>query len=254
MHVEVEGLEPNRDYWYRFHAGDATSRIGRTRTLPRAKDDCRSAAVRVRVVPALRDGVLHRLPPPGRPRISTSCSTSATTSTKDRRATASRGGITGLELASLEDYRNRYAQYRLDPDLQAAHAAFPWIVTPDDHEVDNNYAGRDLGERRSARRVPDAPRRRLPGVLRAHAAAAAFDAEGPDIQLYRQFTYGKLASFFVLDTRQYRSDQPCGDGIEAAVPGRGRSTGDAARARRRRSGCSTRCRARARAGTCCRSR
>ena len=42
---------------------------------------------------------------------------------------------------TLQDYRNRYAQYKLDPDLQAAHAAFPWIVTPDDHEVENNYAG-----------------------------------------------------------------------------------------------------------------
>ena len=42
---------------------------------------------------------------------------------------------------TLQHYRERYAQYRLDPDLQAAHAAFPWIVTSDDHEVDNNYAG-----------------------------------------------------------------------------------------------------------------
>ncbi len=49
------------------------------------------------------------------------------------------------------DYRNRYAQYRTDPDLQAAHAAFPFIVTWDDHEVDNNYAGDVSGAQRAAR-------------------------------------------------------------------------------------------------------
>ena len=44
------------------------------------------------------------------------------------------------ECVSLADYRRRYAQYKSDPDLQAAHAAAPWIVVPDDHEVENNYA------------------------------------------------------------------------------------------------------------------
>ena len=41
---------------------------------------------------------------------------------------------------SLADYRRRYAQYKSDPDLQAAHAVAPWLVVPDDHEVENNYA------------------------------------------------------------------------------------------------------------------
>jgi len=51
------------------------------------------------------------------------------------------------EIRTLADYRNRHALYKLDPDLQAAHAAFPWAVVWDDHEVSNNYAsdrdGRD---------------------------------------------------------------------------------------------------------------
>ncbi|MGF7473804.1 alkaline phosphatase D family protein, partial [Salmonella enterica subsp. enterica serovar Minnesota] len=45
------------------------------------------------------------------------------------------------EIQSLADYRIRYGQYKADPDLRAAHAACPWLVTWDDHEVDNNYAG-----------------------------------------------------------------------------------------------------------------
>jgi alkaline phosphatase D len=127
---------------------------------------------------------------------------------------------TGPELMTLGDYRNRYAQYRLDPDLQAAHAAFPWIVTTDDHEVDNNYAGA-ISEQPNVQ--PDAFL-----VRRAAAYQAYYEhmplrrrsvPSGPAIQLYRQFNYGKLASFFVLDTRQYRSDQPCGDGNKAPCPG-----------------------------------
>lgn len=50
---------------------------------------------------------------------------------------------------TLEDYRNRYALYKSDLDLQASHAAFPWTVTWDDHEVDNNYAG-SISERYDA--------------------------------------------------------------------------------------------------------
>jgi alkaline phosphatase D len=217
VHVEVEGLEPHREYWYRFHAGDATSPVGRTRTLPRGRDDvdrlrfafasCQHyeagfftayrhmATEDLDVVFHLGDYIYEG---PGR----------------DNQVRKHRGP----ELMTLDDYRGRYAQYRLDPDLQAAHAAFPWIVTPDDHEVDNNYAA-EISER-------DDPR---DAFLQRRAAAyqAYFEhmplrlrsvPRGPAIQLYRQFAYGKLASFFVLDTRQYRSNQPCGDGMKAACP------------------------------------
>jgi alkaline phosphatase D len=219
VHVEVEGLKPNRVYWYRFHAGDATSPIGRTRTLPKAGDDvdrlrfafasCQHyetglftayrhmAAEDLDVVFHLGDYIYEG---PGR----------------DNQVRKHKG----LELMTLEDYRNRYAQYRLDPDLQAAHAAFPWIVTTDDHEVDNNYAGA-ISELPNVQ--PDAFL-----VRRAAAYQAYYEhmplrrrsvPSGASIQLYRQFNYGKLASFFVLDTRQFRSDQPCGDGSKAPCPG-----------------------------------
>jgi len=111
---------------------------------------------------------------------------------------------------SLEQYRNRHARYRTDPDLQAAHAAFPWIVTFDDHEIDNNWADE----------IPQDPQLQSPEAFRARRIAA-FQAyyehmplrrgslpSGLDMQVYRRLRFGSLASVHVLDTRQYRSDQP----------------------------------------------
>jgi alkaline phosphatase D len=217
VHVDVEGLEPARHYWYRFTAGDAVSRIGRTRTLvrPDARADrlrfafasCQHyetgfftpykhmAAEDLDLVFHLGDYIYEG---PGR-----------------------EGQIRkhiGAELATLDDYRNRYAQYRLDPDLQTAHALFPFVVTPDDHEVDNNYAG-DFQERDDPR---DAFLQRRAGAYQAYYEHMPLRRRsvpsGPSIQLYRQFSYGQLASFFVLDTRQYRTNQPCGDGTKVVCP------------------------------------
>jgi len=118
----------------------------------------------------------------------------------------------GLEINSLDDYRNRHAQYKTDTDLQAAHAAFPWLVTWDDHELDNNYAS-DISEQTFVD-----PAEFL--IRRANAYQAYYEhmplrksaiPHGPLMQIYRGCAWGRLADFDVLDTRQYRSDQPCGD-------------------------------------------
>ena len=217
VHVEVDDLEPNRLYWYRFHAGEATSPIGRTRTLPKAGADvnrlrfafasCQHyeagyftayrhmAAEDLDIVFHLGDYIYEG---PGR-------------DNQPRRHH-------GLEPETLDAYRNRYAQYKMDPDLQAAHAAFPWIVTPDDHEVENNFAG-DISEGNAPR---DAFLARRAAAYQAYYEHMPLRRRsipaGPSIQLYRQFTYGKLASFFVLDTRQFRTDQPCNDGLKPPCP------------------------------------
>ena len=86
----------------------------------------------------------------------------------------------------LANYRQRHAQYKTDPDLQAAHAVAPWLVVWDDHEVDNNWADEIAGERRRAARLPGPPRGGVPGVLREHAAAAPRCPRGSDMQLYRR--------------------------------------------------------------------
>ena len=212
VHVEVDGLEPGRWYWYRFRAGADESAVGRTRTLPAAgarADRLRFAFASCQhyeqgyytayrhmaeddldLVFHLGDYIYEYEGRDGRVRRHT-----------------------GEEIELLDDYRNRYALYRSDPDLQAAHAAFPWVVTWDDHEVDNNYANAVSEEEG------------LPAELFLRRRAAAYQAyyehmplrrsslpAGPDLQLYRAFGWGDLASVHVLDTRQYRTDQPCGDG------------------------------------------
>jgi alkaline phosphatase D len=117
----------------------------------------------------------------------------------------------GPETVTLANYRQRYAQYKTDPDLQAAHAAAPWLAVFDDHEVANNWADE----------VPDKPE---PGFLDRRAAALQAYYEnmplrrssmprGIGMQLYRRVHWGGLATFHMLDTRQYRDDQACGDEI-----------------------------------------
>jgi alkaline phosphatase D len=113
----------------------------------------------------------------------------------------------GAETRSLAQYRNRYALYKMDPDLQRLHAAVPWLTTFDDHEVDNDYAGEH----------PFTPE---PGFLRRRAAAyrAFFEhmplrpsarPQGAAMRLHARFDFGRLARIHVLDGRQQRSPQAC---------------------------------------------
>jgi alkaline phosphatase D len=112
-------------------------------------------------------------------------------------------------LTTLDDYRNRYALYKSDADLQAAHAAHPWIVMWDDHEVTNDYANDTAPD------VPD-PQRLLP--MRAAAYQAFWEhmplsnkvrPSGPSFRLYDSYRFGDLAEIFTIDDRQYRSRNAC---------------------------------------------
>ena len=120
------------------------------------------------------------------------------------------------QVISLEDYRHQHAQYKTDADLQACHAAHPWIVTFDDHEVENNWAGMypewshpqpDFRARRAAAfqaYYENMPLRRSSLPL------------GDGVSIYRRVPYGKLLQFTVLDTRQFRTRQPCGDDFKVS--------------------------------------
>lgn len=125
------------------------------------------------------------------------------------------------EVITLSDYRNRHAQYKTDLDLQEAHAAFPFVVTFDDHEVENNYAD-EIPEDGSNAPSRDAFLKRRAAAYRAYYEHMPLRTsslpKGPDMRLYRRSQFGNLARFVVLDTRQYRTDQPCGDGIKDRCP------------------------------------
>jgi alkaline phosphatase D len=109
----------------------------------------------------------------------------------------------------LAGYRRRHALYRTDPDLQAAHAALPFVLTWDDHEVENDYAD-DQSERFDP---PAAFRRRRAAAYKAYwehlPLRRRSRPHGPTAQLYRRLRFGDLAELAILDTRQYRDDQPC---------------------------------------------
>ncbi|MEU0132597.1 alkaline phosphatase D family protein [Streptomyces sp. NPDC006296] len=225
VHVEVRGLDPDRGFHYRFRAGDWTSPAGRTRTAP--SPGARNSSLTLAAVScqAYHDGyftayrhladedvdvVFH---------LGDYLYEYAVTAAGGARAYTDRvlPAHFARETVTLEDYRMRYGLYRSDPDLRAAHAAHPFVVTWDDHETENNYAG-------------DTPENDVPPeefLLRRAAAYRAYwenqplrtpqRPAGPDMRLYRRLRFGGLAQFDVLDTRQYRSDQAYGDGWQ--VPG-----------------------------------
>ena len=113
------------------------------------------------------------------------------------------------EIITLDDYRARYALYKGESELKRAHAMHPWLVTWDDHEVENDYAGWMSENDDPQGLVPDAARGSVSSVLRAHARAEPSIPLGPDMRLIRDRSFGQLASFCMLDTRQYRSPLAC---------------------------------------------
>ncbi len=229
VHVEVTGLTPNRPYWYRFNLGRDRSMRGRAWTLPVAGSSPDKLRFGVAGCQHYEDGFYtayrhlaeeqdiafvfhygdfiyeyrqdyetdkHGLPAP------------------PVRRHALR------ELYSVDDYRRHYGQYLLDMDLQAARSAHAFLQSFDDHEVHNDWVG-------------NADWQQYPGdpivppeifALRRQAAMQAWYEHMPvrgallprhgDIVMQRRFQVGDLATINVLDTRSYRSDQPCGDGFK----------------------------------------
>ncbi len=218
VHVEVAGLASDRWYWYQFRAAGETSAKGRARTMPAA--DAMPAGLRFAFASCQHyetghytayehmlqedlDLVLHLgdyiYEGPGRE--------------KQIRKHV------GPKLNALDDYRNRHAQYKTDAALQAMHAAAPWLVTWDDHELENNCAGA-ISERKgvSSEDFLQQRTRAYQAYYEHMPLRRSSLPNGPDMQLYRRVAFGKLAEFFVLDARQYRSDQPCGDGKQEQCP------------------------------------
>jgi alkaline phosphatase D len=214
VHVDVDGLAPDRVWFYRFRYAGEVSPTGRTRTAPAfgcpvgamtfAFASCQDwasgyySAYRHLAEEDL-DLVLHLgdyvyeggIPADGGYRQ------------------VSTPGVLRDAPRDLERWRMQYALFKSDPDLQRAHARFPWMVTWDDHEVQNDYANTqsqyegDIAELRAAAYqawYEHQPVRR----------PARPDATGP--RIYRRASWGDLAQLDIVDGRQYRSVPPCGWG------------------------------------------
>ena len=209
VHAEIAGPAAGHVVLVPLQLARGTSvGTGRTRTTPGAGLHP-AAAVRLRVVPELHQRLLRRLRRPGRRRTSTSWCTWATTSTSGR-VSARNGSATraGPRALSLTDYRTRHAQYKRDRNLQAAHAAVP---VPDDlgrPRVQGQLRGPRPRAGRAARDgARRGARRRTSPTGSTRRCARARKPVGKDMPLYRRAAWGDLATFHVLDTRQYRSNQ-----------------------------------------------
>ncbi|MGB1926169.1 MAG: alkaline phosphatase D family protein [Rubripirellula sp.] len=211
VHVEVDGLKPWRWYFYRFRAGDATSPVGRTRTAPMPHvmpDQLRFAFTSCQ---HFETGFFNGYSHMQREDLDLVVHLGDYIYEYGGRDKLPRKHL-GRELYTLSDYRLRYAQYRSDDQLRETHRLFPWLVTWDDHEFDNNYA--DLVSEEDG----VSPEEFLARRMNAYQAYYEFMPlrrrsfpVGPNMKLYRKCRYGRLAQFHILDTRQYRTDQPNGD-------------------------------------------
>ena len=211
IHVETKGLKSDSWYWYRFRVGQYESPIGRTRTMP--EDNVMPDKLRFAVTSCqnFEQGLFTAYEQMIQDNVDLVFHLGDYIYEYKGKSNHTRKHL-GPEIENLAQYRQRYAQYRLDPLLQKMHAQCPWWLTWDDHEFDNNCAG-DISEQKGVDKVSYLKRR-----------AAAYQAYyemmplrtsalpvGPDMKLYRKASFGRLADFLVLDTRQYRTDQPNGD-------------------------------------------
>jgi len=211
VHLDVGGLDPGRPYWYRFKSGDAVSRIGRAATLPAPG----ASLDRLRFGYVSCSNYEHGYFPAYRhltaedPAFVMFLGDYIYETIETNRPIVRRHSD-GIEAATLPQYRNRYAQYRLDPDLQRLHAQVPALVTWDDHEVQNDYADQWS-------ETFDDPAQFL---LRRAAAYQAFYEHmpvrpilsrpyGPVMRVYDRFSFGDLIEISLLDGRQYRSREAC---------------------------------------------
>ena len=220
VHAEPAGLTPGRGYFYRFQALGQQSPVGRTRTAPapdapatlRAAVACcqrwdhgeyaawrHVAAQDFDLVMFLGDYIYEYAAPQAH----------------DPDALRQHAGG---HVRSLDQYRARYAQYKSDPALQAAHAAAPWLLVWDDHEVENDY-GREQGQTLSG-----------PALLRLRAIAyqawwehqpvpKAMRPVGPDARIHHRLDWGRLARIHALDARQFRDLQACPPRVRVAGAG-----------------------------------
>ncbi|MDX2265353.1 MAG: alkaline phosphatase D family protein [Hyphomicrobiales bacterium] len=226
VHVEAGGLQPGRRYAYRFWCGDEESPLGLTKTAPAAGADARlrfgfascseyeneffhayraMAEANLDFAVHLGDYIYegcyeHFRIRGGRP--------TARRLRYDRYTDA----LEPIKIATLGQFRRRYAEYRMDADLAEAHRVTPWIVTWDDHEVDNDYAALTPLKGDAAAFA----------VTRKNGYQAYFEnmpirlstlpVTGDARQLYRRFDFGKTLRLHVLDERQYRAEQACKPG------------------------------------------
>src|SRR5690606_23707742 len=215
VHLELDGLAPARDYWYRFSADGARSEVGRARTAP-AQDDpqpvrfafCSCQQYEQGYYGAYRDMAAQR------PDLVVHLGDYIYEGSWGHEHVRHHDGGIPME---LDEFRARYALYKSDPDLQAAHAASPWLVGWDDHEVANDYTN-DISP------LLTDPNQFL--ALRAAAYRAWWEhmpvprrmrPVGPEARIHGRWRFGQAMDLFMLAARQHRDRHACVFGRRTSV-------------------------------------
>ncbi|MFI7542317.1 alkaline phosphatase D family protein [Actinoplanes sp. NPDC049599] len=214
VHVVAGGLAPDAEYYYRFRAQGQLSAVGRTRTAPAAGTPGRELTMAFASCAHYEQGYFTAYRRMAEDRPDLVLHLGDYLYEYGPKAGLVRRHV-GAETVTLADYRRRHAQYKTDPDLQAAHAVAPWLVVPDDHEVENNYATLVRADSTPALTAAQWTARRTAAYRAYYENMPLRPAQAPvgaGIPLHRRVPWGTLATFHLLDTRQFRDDQACGDG------------------------------------------
>lgn len=228
VHVEVSGLEPNRPYWYRFTIGSDRSLTGRAKTLPAPGTRVDSLKFAVSGCQHYESGLYTAYRAMAQEDLAFVYHYGDFIYEYGQDYNWGAGGLPVpkvrehrlREIYSLDDYRAHYAQYLLDLDLQSARSRHAFISTFDDHEIHNNWVG-DISQ--DVNVPPQVFALRRAAAMQAWyefmPVRAALFPDGRVIHANRRFTVGALAAINVLDTRSFRTDQPCSDGFEPICDG-----------------------------------
>lgn len=227
VHVEIAGLQPDRPYWYRFAVGRDKTQLGTARTLPLPGKPVDKLRFGVAGCQAYEDGLYTAYAHLAREDVAFIWHYGDYIyEDRPRQVAYNFDGSPRLHVRShvgtdcytIGDYRRRYAQYKMDPDLQAAHLAAPWFTAFDDHEIVNNWTTS------ISPRQPDAA---LFAFRRAAAMQAYYEhmplrkcsmPNANGMQIYRRTRIGDLLDAHFLDTRQYRSRQACKGEFDPLCP------------------------------------
>jgi alkaline phosphatase D len=212
VHVDVTGLDPATTYRYRFTVGEWHTPVGRTRTAPAPGATTESASFAVANCSAWKSGWFTPYAHLAEEELD------AVFFVGDYIYELEAGSTRQHDLPvpfTLDEYRAHYALARGEAELRVAHAAHPWIVIWDDHEVEDNYAGWEPGGIAELMGVADRFRERRVAAYQAwweHMPVRTGPPVDGELVIHRDFTFGDLAKATVLDDRQYRSPLVEGEG------------------------------------------
>ena len=216
VHVEAGGLKPARWYHYRFTAAGHRSPTGRFKTAPAPGDETTPLKFAFASCQQWTQGLWTAYQHMSEEDLDLVIHLGDYIYEQGYRGQVRPDGHE--ETFTLADYRNRHALYKSDPLLQRAHARFPWATTWDDHEVSNNYAN-DIQEKGQPR--AEFMERRASAYQAYYEHMPLRRAQinaGSRMTLHRRLDFGQMVRVHMLDTRQYRTDQVCGDASKPACP------------------------------------